>query len=223
MPRAAGGSRSNRRPFRGPTPANVYQTLEVGAAEATHTHRQARRFPQRKYAVADVDYSLRKSSQIIENRLSKLERMGVAVHGGDIRSTLSKMIRSGTKTRHVSWVMPAPSPRRKIRTDFGDVIFQVVSTLPKVLVPNGKLYVTTESQERVQDFRFAARENGLSFREKNDMPARQAKNYSLETRIQSTSRPHKPIYRIEITYNLGKAYSKKSERKAWPRNSSENA
>ncbi|MDD5148065.1 MAG: hypothetical protein PHH08_01220 [Candidatus ainarchaeum sp.] len=61
--------------------------------------------------------------------------------------------------------------------------------------------------------RGACESRGLSARQRKDMPPQEAKARTIYTRAHSKM----PIYRLEITYGLKKAFPEKEKRRNWPR------
>ncbi|MDP2666050.1 MAG: hypothetical protein Q8P05_00935 [Candidatus Diapherotrites archaeon] len=202
--------RPSRRPFHDPTPH--FQTIDLGAGGARYALEQAARFPSRKYAAVDMRY----------RRDRNLSHIPTQTHPGSIRffpvsirHFLRTMIRHGWKTRHLNLDMPNAyfrNGKRVGRNHFEREIRNLFQNFPLVLIPNGKLFFTTESEEFMATIYRLAQEFGYSIREKKQMPFEHKRRKTAITQNLSGS----PIYRVEITYNLKKAIPQKNVRRKWP-------
>ncbi len=103
-------SNQRRRPFRGPTPPNVYQTIHLGVGDGRGVSSNAVRFPARKYAAIDLLYMPHRSAPTGIDKRASSERMkssGVDLKADNIQDGLRKIIEAGKKTRNVTWDMPS--------------------------------------------------------------------------------------------------------------------
>ncbi|MFH0970316.1 MAG: hypothetical protein V1776_02540 [Candidatus Diapherotrites archaeon] len=214
MTRAAKNPRrygnKHRRPFRGPTPKNVYQTVDLGTGGDRHWNshgklidsflrRRARRNPNRKYIAIDEElskyyptaFTTIPNVQIVSRRAFPF---------------LEEMIRKNLRTRHINIDMP-------LTVGFGSTVHAAITNASRLLLPNGKIFITTENDDNVQKIKELAHKCGLKFRELKNLPLN-----AKDRRTRYTSfYQRKTIRRIEITYPLKKAFPKKEDRVAMQR------
>lgn len=208
--------KSRRRPFRGATPSNVFQTVDLGAGDAEYLRRQSKKYLSRKYAVVDDRYV---KGHGIGLHIQKLPP-NLHVQASSNVEMLCEMIKNNIRTRHINIDMPYPnadaktanSPKyfsavRKLEYD----LRRVFEYVPKVLFPNGKIFVITENQNFVAIFYRLAAEYGFSVREKR-LPVEHAER---KTRVSSIL-SGQPIYQLTLTNNLRTAIPNKKVRRMWP-------
>lgn len=210
-----------KRMFRGATRGNVFQTVDLGAGTGSYIERQAERFPKRKYAA--VDYALDYSGFFGSNRV-RLQKKGVQV-GGDIREFLEMMAAKGIRTRHLNMDMPYPVDSSIYSSSSIEAFKHVIRLLPRVLLPNGKLYVTSEDHLTIEHLQRLAMQDGFAVRQRKAISPLTTEKNPLTRRLilekypnyyrTSTMRgfANVPLYRLEITYNLKKAFPKKEVRR----------
>jgi len=190
------------KPFAGNPKKGVFQTVEFGAGDAEHISNRAWKSPKRKYAAVDPRMTYIEDLMAYKN----LEATKQSMEG-----YIDAMKRSGTKTRHIAIRMPNPKDIRS--NDFS--IRSLLKEAKHVLLPNGKIFVTTESGYVVHRLVRTAMEEGFSVRE----PAALAQPKTRVERMMMDLRK-KPVYRIELTYKLktampGNTKEAKEKRKHW--------
>ncbi len=203
--------KKSTRPFRGPTPHKVFQTVDLGAGWAGNILNYAKRFRRRRYAAVDIGY---KKGRVAHERVAKLNAANV-VTGYMIHHFLNRMKREGVRTRHFNfqfmnrWDLKERSPH--IRTP---AIFKsILDAIPHVLYPNGKMYITTPFKRTVEAMQRTATRRGFKCRvkeviEPTDIRTRRGTYITIGNRS---------VYLLDITYGLKKAFSDKSKRMKWPR------
>lgn len=198
--------RIGRGPFRGPTPKKVIQTLDVGAGPCgARFIERSEKQQQRKYVGVDPAMMIYGFGKNFETKRI------------DVNSYLLQLIKSGIKVRHLNFDMPNTNGHGlELRLFF--------RLLPKVLLPNGKIFVTTNFVNL--PLLESAKLNGFALREKarinkdqidwssiypsfNGLPLTYWQDLSL--------RSNQTIYLYEITYPLKMAYPNKEQRRNWPR------
>lgn len=215
---------NHRRPFKGDTPRNVKQTIDVGAGDyiqriyeitqrdsvIPYMERQAQKYPRRSYVAIDP---LVPQQRFLLRNLTLLQ--------GFAEQVLPELVSKGIKTRYLNLDMPYPletitgyysMDAHQINGTFRRYFSSILETAPRLLLPNGKIFLQTEKKEFVQIARVLARLHGFSFREKKPMPWVQKLKHSRATR----SFEREPIYRVELTYRLKTALPNKKDRKNWP-------
>ena len=218
--------------FRGKTPANVFQTVDVGSHSSHYIPLQARKIPGRKYALVDPKFNSRANyAPSIGTFIPYLRGLGVRVRSKTISKFLGEMVQKGWKTRHFNIDMPLPwDPEAKpVYGTWRDSYdfkkwFQLA---PKVLVPNGKIFISSERSDMLGDIASFARQAGLKVRElkpfkthSNGKPIPIERYHRLTPTMRFNMDPkYGPgiiqIFRIEITLGLKKAIPEKANRRNW--------
>ena len=184
--------------------------------------RQAERFPKRKYAA--VDYLLGPASFFSSNR-ARLQGKGVRV-GETVQEFLQGMIARKERARHLNMDMPYPFDTSAYSSTSREAFVHALNVLPHVLLPNGKLFVTSESLLTIHMIQELAAKKGFSVRRLRVIPPLYPPGYTpkhaRELREKHPDYYHPgmtwtfadaPIYRLEITYNLKKAIPSKDARR----------
>ncbi|GEM_PF-6246359 len=84
-----------RRPFKGPTPEGIFQTVDIGTGPSNAwISEQAHKSPSRRYAAVDPAFK-----SYAQTKLA-LERFGVLAEPTTLSEFLQKMIANNWKTRH---------------------------------------------------------------------------------------------------------------------------
>ncbi len=191
-PRRSGKSR----PFRGLTPAGVFQTVDIGSGmhPSSFIFRRAERNPRRSYVATD-------------RVLPEIAPANVRRELAPIQTFLNEMIEKGWKTRHINMDMPFPL----MAITLAPLLFRA---MPRVLLPNGKVYVTTENLDDLEILKDQAKKNGFTARIMKDLSPRAAASRTQFTRSLSSLMEGNtyPIHRMEITYPLKRAHPTKVER-----------
>jgi hypothetical protein len=118
---------------------------------------------------------------------------------------VDEMKRKGIKARNINIDMPLESVN-----DFSHLF----NNAERIMLPNGKIFISSEQQGVLEHAARLARNHGLKARMRKEMPQVEAEGRTHYTIRHSP----KPIYRLEITFGLKKALPKKEQRKNWPRN-----
>ena len=196
-------SDQRKRPFRGHAIHPFFQTTDLGSGDARYIERQATRFPLRKYAAVDLIFEGRHPLK------EKLRESGVHVSGKKIIFFLKAMIRAKRKTRHITIDMPYPyagADQRANTIEFEKEMRNLFELFPKVLFPNGKIFITTEQEGFVAVLYRLAQEFQFGIRERKPMSKQEALNQTWTTAAMCSEAP---IYRVTLTYNLKKAFPSK--------------
>ncbi len=209
-----------KRMFRGAARGRVFQTVDLGAGAGEYMARQAKKFPKRKYAAVDLCFYLDGELNLHGEDLKK-KRVSL---GGDANHFLNELTKKGIKVRHLNMDFPYPigQPRNASRTRLFE---DVIRSMHRVLLPNGKLFITSESLATINFAKSFASECGYTVRDRELIQPisldEVAKNKdALTRRFRSFYRSHfhasfagAKIYRLEITYNLKKAIPSKEARR----------
>jgi hypothetical protein len=130
------------------------------------------------------------------------------------------MVRSGTRARNLNFEMPFPGMHEDTREvsmkaeEFRGVMSHVLSNAPHILLPNGKIFLTTEQESFARIAEKEAKKSGFSVRRKPLPHPRQTQKIGANARsfIAGFS-----LVRLEITFPLRKAFPAKKDRRAWPK------
>jgi|GEM_PF-1316822 len=213
--------RIGKGPFRGPTPDKVIQTLDVGSRDAEERlTKQANKFKKRRYVGVDP-IAVQFNTENLELKISTATQ------------TLREYIKKGIKVRNINIDFPNIIQNYEFATIF--------DLLKYVLLPNGKVYITSERQHLIKLLNYMALKRGLAtkyglkYSQKDFERVRHGKNrITLRDRPLLNSRPMTLYqnyflvnqklnpYILEITYPLKKAYpgnslEAKEQRRNWPR------
>jgi hypothetical protein len=209
-----------KRMFRGAARGKIFQTVDLGAGRGEYIERQSQKFPRRKYAAVDF---LLGHANFFNNDRRRLQAKGVVV-GTDAREFLDQMIREHRKTRHLNMDMPYPIDTSAYASQSTAAFEHALNVLPKILLPNGKFFVTSESLFTIEHMQRLAIKKGFSARMRKPilpivspghrLPPTGQEKYPQHYRTQIMRNfAHSMLYRLEIIYNLKKAFPKKAERK----------
>lgn len=213
-------------------PGAHFDIVELGAGRANLATNRTRLRNGKKVVLVDVAYSRRKNrladpkfremAEDFRKRALALHERGITIVPGESTRFLHRMVDKNWKTKSIFIEMPHPNmfanplPLRDKYDPFVHFFKMVCDVAPKVLLPNGKIYLTTERPEFVSVIEEIARERGLSFRKKPSLTTEQAK-WRTET-SQEMSRRGKTIFQVEITLPLKKVFPTKGERRGWKGN-----
>ncbi len=200
--------------FRGAARGKVFQTIDLGAGMGRYIEGQAARHPKRKYAAVDP---LLQSMALFFPHGQRMQSKGVSV-GFTAQLFLDEIIRKGWRTRHLNMDMPYPWHPLTYGAGSRIAFLDALERIPRVLLPNGKFYIASESQSTLHEMMQLAEKKGFSVRETKPIPAlplgSQEKIHDSIYRTGTMNAfRNKPIYRMEITYNLKKAIPLKEMRK----------
>lgn len=174
-----------KRPFKGPTPTGVFQTVDIGAGQADYMRRQARKFRNRSYAAVDPRYSEEYATETYSNlrRLAiQLPGGGVNAFAGSLSRTLAYMRKNNLKTRHFNVDFPYIENEREIRYTLRQVV-QLAESIPQILEPRGKIFLTTDDEMWVDLATRIGKAYGLIVRQKQvpiGGPKAKPKTYSMQ-------------------------------------------
>lgn len=221
-----------RRPIGSYKPGAQFDIVELGAGRANLATNGSRIRKGKKVVLVDVAYSRRKNrladakfremAEDFRSRALHLQDRGVTIVPVDSTRFLHRMIDRGWKTKSIFIEMPHPNmfanplPLREKYDPFVHFFKMVCDVVPKVLLPNGKIYLTTERPEFVTAIETVARERGLSFRQLPSLDPERAK-WRTET-TQAMSARGNTIFQVEVTYPLSKAFPSKAARREWKGN-----
>lgn len=191
-------------PFRGATPKKVFQTIDVGSRHGKWIKSKAARFPKRLYAAVDPVYEFAD----FRNKVGELKAAGVFVASAGIEAFIEGMKSYGLKTRHFNIDVPPLS------WGTNQFVFRVLREAPNVLLPNGKIFITSEDQKFLEKVKKRANFLGLNARVRTPLIGESARKTSITEKIGREL--EQPVYRLEITFGLKKAISEKEQRKKWP-------
>src|SRR3989344_2430673 len=125
--------RKRGRPFKGPTPEGVFQTVDVGSAGAEWLRQRAQKFSRRKYAAVDPYYA----KPEIEFLPKNLGASGVLVRAVKISDFIDEMKAKGWRTRHFNIDMPEPFLRINDKYDFP----RLFSEAEHGMLPGGQIFI----------------------------------------------------------------------------------
>jgi len=146
--------------------------------------------------------------------MKQLEQGGVLVFPKTLSEFINEMKQHGWKTRHFNIDMP----------DTGDVVGEYFlkkffRELPNILLPNGKVYVSSELPGTLEEIAQEAQKHGLKVRQLPNLTEKNEKRLTefMQTHGSLFAGDQFRIYRIEITYGLRKAIPNKEKRRTWPK------
>jgi len=199
-----------RGPFRRPTKPNEIQTLDIGVGKGRRFVAKAAKRPEREYVGVDLSID-------VEDVNGKNYKVFGSTRANDY---LKQCVDNSIKVRNINFDLPRP---------VGDVyrIEEFFKLLPKVLLPNGKVFMNSESPEYLDSVSRIALAKGYSVR-RRELPLREylakAKGRLGGTVMSeymeqffTAHKFYKTLYVLEITYPLKLAYpNDRLRRKVWP-------
>src|SRR3989338_10450159 len=106
------------------------------------------------------------------------------------------------------------------RDDEKQYTWQLLKEAPNILLPNGKIFLLSHSEEELENLKFWARHLGLKAGKVSGVRLSEAvaRSDAAKEEARLHGRFNIPIdfYRLEITYGLKKAFPDKGQRKNWP-------
>lgn len=220
---------SKPRPIFSYKPGAHFDIVELGAGRANLATNGTRLRNGKKVILVDVAYSRRKNrladpkfremAKDFRKRALELHERGVTIAPGESTRFLHRMVVKNWKTKSIFIEMPHPNmfanpiPLREKFEPFVHFFKMICDVAPKVLLPNGKIYLTTERPEFVSVIEKIARERELSFRKRPSLTSEQAK-WRTET-TQAMAQRGNTIFQVEVTFPLKKAFPKKDDRRRW--------
>ncbi|MBI4043851.1 MAG: hypothetical protein HY393_03525 [Candidatus Diapherotrites archaeon] len=219
-------SRGTKHPFHGATPQNVFQTIDLGSGFGEYLLRQRARFPGRRYAAVDIGYRPVRGKQTpyLDKKVpEKLHASGIRVYPKNYPEALKYMISRFWRARHINMDWPYPWTEDWIGQKEKDapVFKEVLKLLPRVLFPNGKFYITSDSERTLKMMEVTAEREGYKTRWRRPLtrPREMKKTYAMRKDVEFMLKEGKqapPVYRLEITFGLKKAFPSKTDRRQWP-------
>lgn len=199
-------------PFRGTDPKGVFQTIDVGTAEGKWLAKQAKKFLQRKYLAVDPAYNERawREHTEPEKRVEIIERLAnskVQFDEKKIADVLHEMNVKRQKARHINIDMPNPN---LAAYDFP----KIFRNAKQVLLPNGKIFITSENLDFIRQVEKLAKKAGLKPRWKK--PIETSSRAGEKTHAMLAMNRNYKIHRLEITFGLKQAIPEKALRRKWP-------
>ncbi|MEI7961434.1 MAG: hypothetical protein WCI04_03790 [archaeon] len=119
------------------------------------------------------------------------------------------MIASKKKTRHLNFDMPYEL--KEYDFDY------LLSKVPKILIPNGKIFIASNSRSVIRDAMKLAKKHGISARIKPSVQENGLRTHFMQRMTEIGI--HKEIFRVELTYGLRKALPgavNVEKRRNWP-------
>ena len=194
------------RKFRGPTPRNYFQTVSVGEGAGWYLERQAKKHPKRKYLAVDP-YPVREIDETTAREaIRRLQKAGVQVLRERIIPAMDKLIRQRKKVRHFNIDMPNTEEEH---APFG--FNQFFEKAKKLLLPNGKVFVTSTDTEFLERLAQKARASGFSTRRPFQMHERSLRKTQWILDVYTHTDQIPSI--LECTLRLKTVFPKKWQRK----------
>lgn len=94
-----------KRPFKGPTPEGVIQTVSIGEGDGKYLMRQGNKFPARKYLAVDPRYGGEFGEYQKVDPQTLLEA-GVHTSSKKTIPALDELLEKGRRVRHFNFDMP---------------------------------------------------------------------------------------------------------------------
>ncbi len=197
--------------FRGPTPENVFQTIDIGTENGRWLIWQAEKNPRRQYLAIDPLFGNREKWR--KTQLEQMKPRNILVEANMFQPIMDSLIKKGIRTRHINLDMLHAHDYLFYEALDGPItrmMGSLLSKAPRVLLPNGKIFITTEIQLYRDVIQELASKYGFSIRIKENFLPREFvdKEGSRRTNQSYYRTPflqdHKneTIYRIELTYGL---------------------
>jgi len=195
---------TRRGPFKKSASKNVFQTVDVGTGKGRWILEQAKKFPNRKYAVVDPKY---RRGGDLHSTGQRMAKHGIHVHPEGLQSFIEFMLKNNKKTRHINIDMPGQ--------ELSIPLFnfpKLFEALPKILMPNGKIYFSTED--------LAVRDYIHQFASIYGFKSRELRKFGADDPAKRTPTMRlfhvMDVFRIEVTFGLKKAVPNKQVRIKWP-------
>jgi hypothetical protein len=191
--------RGSVRPFKGGTPRNVFQTLDIGAGLPVLTAERARKYPDRKSLAVDPryagqlrDYLGYKFGFRVSDALELMKRSGLGYSSLRANEEIEKLIKNGIKVRHVNFQMPHPRQNYDL-----EIVFH---RLKKVLLPNGKVFMSGEDLPFLEKVANIAKREGYVVRFGKSVLASDSREvlFTMDGRDAKIIKPKRIISNIKI-------------------------
>ncbi len=208
--------RKGKGPFRGPTREGIFQTVNVGAGKWQNMEPTAKKFPKRQYVAVDTAYvpEWAAGSRLPASGSILRKIPNITLRDTNISKVIEEMKQKQQKTRHITVDMPDPDrdPEKLFTVIFDEA--------PQILLPNGKIFVSTESPHIATIIQLQSRSRRFKMRELPTITPE--KKQRLTTTMSAyfedkTIKGQKMVRQFEITFGLKKAIPDKNQRHHWPR------
>jgi len=193
--------------FRRPTTEKEIQTLDIGVGSGRRFKSKAEKRPERKYVGVDLSVGI-----------EDVNGNNYTIRGG-VRANdyLQLCINKGIKVRNINFDLPTP-------LDNVYRIEEFFEKLPKVLMPNGKVFMNSENKAYLESIMkialadyYSVRLKAIPITEYLKYSAGKLNGFKISEYMQAffANKAYTTLYQLEITYSLSKAYKTKEERRNW--------
>ncbi len=177
-----------KRPFKGAAPGRVFQTIDVGSEGEEWLVGRARKFKDRKYAVANPRFREPELQYIVKH----LQEHGIAVKAMGLSQLVDEMESRGWRTRNVNIDMPdTGGTDRKDLYDFP----KLFSHAKNILLPGGKIFMSSENRQFLARVSGEAAKHGVKSRVR---PALDSPRAMRTEYMKSRNRAGGLVYRVEL-------------------------
>ena len=200
-----------RRLFRGPTSKGFFQTVDVGTWHGEWLGNRAKTYKKRRYVAVDSAYKDMYNPEV-RGVVDGLKGKGVVVRSRGISKMIDEMLERGFRTRHINIDMPVENVAMYS-------FRKLFAKAHEVLLPNGKIYISSPTKEFLVKLEELAQANGLSTQWRKPFTKESARTESMQNMMKMDEKLkaeigfEDEIYRLEITYGLKKAVPDKNERR----------
>ncbi len=160
--------------------------------------------PDRSYISADLEHS-----KVWIREAKSQTPSNVVFTGTHALESIQRLIGLGYRVRHINIDYPYPGPVVDKIKNTDNYFEKVVELAPQFLLPNGKIFVTSESLDMLRQLSMIAKYHGFSVKKIVTKTLSEAKNRTFH----SENLVHHPMYRLEVTFPLKKAFPKKEDRR----------
>jgi len=222
--------RQRERKRSAPLPQSTFECVEFGAGKPENLVRMAKMHPKRMYVAVDPAYNeirpqrtveeLRKSDIDPYDNIKRPKNSGILTASATMERFIDNMICQGIRTRNIHLRMPDPQfvADRKLMD-----LRMLFEEARNILVPNGKILITGNTDQMLSQIINWAKENGLSAGKPVEvttfLKARMSKNPKKAVVARSVyeqrfiSMGRQKVWQIKITYGLKQAFPSKEARR----------
>jgi len=217
-------------------PERTFEVVEFGAGKPEDLTRRAKAHPNRIYVAVDSAYSEQRNPAEIKklydagletyDNIKRPKNTNILTSASTMERFIDNMLLQGIRTRNIHLRMPDPDYVENPRLMDIQFLFENAKSL---LVPNGKILITCNTEKLVKQVLQLASENKLSARKPRKLTtvsavaAQWAKSRPNPRKALVARSVHEqrqiargePVFLIEITYGLKQAFQKKEDRKKW--------
>jgi tRNA G46 methylase TrmB len=182
-------------------PQKHFQTVDMSAGNGSYILERAKKFPQRKYAAVDLELHAKgmHARQAIE-----LVKHGVVVESNNI-DFLRFMQKEGLRTQNLNAHLP------EVGEEGLRMMNELMKLAPKVLVPNGKIFIASVDKEFLSIVGKFAQREGMRW---SWRPTLAPHSRGRESDW-SQGLIHDPLYRITITCRPRAEQIKERREREW--------